>query len=77
MVKIDFAKSTHSSSSTSSLKEGGHLVLTQSPRTLSLTYFTPTWFAGFQAHGRSESENYSRHKGLLEKHILNVLRSSD
>ena len=71
-VKIVFVKSTHSSSFTSSLE--GALLL--SLRTHGRSFKLP-WVAGFQGHGPSEAENPGKYEELLEKHVLNVLTSSD
>lgn len=40
-------------------------------------HFKLTWFAVFHPHSGSGVENGSRHEGLLEKHVLNILRNSD
>lgn len=67
-----FVKSTHSSSFTSSLE--GALLL--SLRTHGRSFKLP-WVAGFQGHSPSEAENPGKYEELLEKHVLNILTSSD
>ena len=39
--------------------------------------FKLPWVASFQGHGPSEAENPGKYEELLEKHVLNVLTSSD